>query len=215
MSQSRTAFLAKLQSTTKADARRWLNEHEQRQEQALRDWGSACQTQSLDKAISALAKIDRRERMRALMFWARAWPQSQLAELVTLVWQDTEFPHKYGPGRVVTLFNLAGAPFTDGPALPTEPITIYRGVLEPYGTPRGVSWTQSYGRALWFANRFSAVGGNPLVYQATVTPDGILAVFDGRREDEVVVNPHRLRNLRLARKRRVKAVPQPAMPLLP
>jgi hypothetical protein len=69
------------------------------------------------------------------------------------------------------------------------PITIYRGTGIPE-RKTGMSWTLFRERAEWFAYRFSPT--KPIIYTATVLPEGILLALGGRGEAEVVVDPYRL-----------------------
>lgn len=79
--------------------------------------------------------------------------------------------------------------FTDLP----ESITVYRGVNE-YNAEniKALSWTLNKDTAEWFANRF---GNNGTVYQAEIEKQHIFAVFDGRNESEVIVDPKYLTDI--------------------
>ncbi len=72
-------------------------------------------------------------------------------------------------------------------------VTIYRGVTDYNETNiRALSWTLNYKTAQWFAERFNQEG---TVYQATINKKDILAVFTGRNESEVIVDPKHLQNI--------------------
>lgn len=64
---------------------------------------------------------------------------------------------------------------------------IYRGHHVHNRT--GYSWTLSYGKAWWFANRFAANNKRLGVVSGTVEKKDICAVLLGRNEFEVVVDP--------------------------
>ena len=70
-------------------------------------------------------------------------------------------------------------------------LEVYRGVSFD-GKPKGLSWTLSKDKALWFASRFK--GKNAKVYKMTIDlnnekeADAILAYFSSRNEDEVVID---------------------------
>ena len=68
-----------------------------------------------------------------------------------------------------------------------QTITAYRGVAEGRN-PKGLSWTCNRKTAEWFANRFSR--GNKGGYVQTVTVDKscVLAYFNTRNEDELVLD---------------------------
>lgn len=66
--------------------------------------------------------------------------------------------------------------------VPNKPLQVWRG-----GDPEGMSWTRSFDTATWFAKRYNEP--SPQRWAATVEPDGVLAILDGRNEEEVVVDP--------------------------
>ena len=69
-------------------------------------------------------------------------------------------------------------------------ITVYRGVT-PYNgkNVRALSWTLDRNTAEWFAHRFGEEG---MVYEAQIEKEHIYALFNGRNESEVVVDPKHL-----------------------
>lgn len=91
------------------------------------------------------------------------------------VWNDTK-PGKRFAMRASERKKLAALPDT---------VTVYRGVSHE-GDDDGISWTLSREKAEWFAKRWS--DGNPRVFSGTARKEHIHAVFNGRREDEVVIN---------------------------
>jgi hypothetical protein len=75
-----------------------------------------------------------------------------------------------------------------------ENLTIYRGV----GVGRkkmGLSWTENYIKAVWFAGRFNRDGKQGYVLKAEINKNGILAYFNSRNEDELVVDTMYLKNI--------------------
>jgi hypothetical protein len=83
-----------------------------------------------------------------------------------------------------------------------DPIRIYRGVLnfQPRrGTraaanprcARGMAWTLSEKQAQWFAQRFLEPGG--VVYAADLPKRRAFAYFAGRDEQEIVIDPRRIK----------------------
>lgn len=60
------------------------------------------------------------------------------------------------------------------------------------GWVKALSWTLNREVAEWFAHRF---GQNGTVYEAQVKKENIYAVFLGRNEEEVIVDPERLMGL--------------------
>lgn len=145
-----------------------------------------------------LPLIPRRDRFDTIASLADALPAVDLNLLLVEWWTDTEFPSLYGTGRIVALFRRAGFVSDRGEAPPTGPLIIYRGVGEGVPTPRGVSWTLSEERAAWFARRFTFATGDT-VYAAEIMPEGVLGILHERDEAEVLVDPRRLRRLRVLR----------------
>lgn len=72
-------------------------------------------------------------------------------------------------------------------------VTVYRGVTS-YNADnvRALSWSLDYDKANWFAHRFNEDG---TVYQAQINKQDILALFNGRNEAEVIVNPYCLKQV--------------------
>ena len=72
-------------------------------------------------------------------------------------------------------------------------VTIYRGVT-PYNEKniRALSWSLDYDTANWFAHRY---GEDGTVYQAQIPKAHILALFNGRNESEIIVDPKYLKEI--------------------
>lgn len=64
---------------------------------------------------------------------------------------------------------------------------VYRGVAVGRN-PKGLSWTKSYEKAKWFANRFNTGGKVGYIQEATLKKENVLAYFNTRDEDEIVAN---------------------------
>lgn len=78
-------------------------------------------------------------------------------------------------------------------SLPGE-VEVFRGITKKRGKVQALSWTLDAGKAEWFANRFSSKGE---VYRAKISKEDIYAVFLSRGEQEVVLNPVKLRDIEL------------------
>lgn len=79
----------------------------------------------------------------------------------------------------------------EGEPLPGPgPFMVYRGVAGRGARRRlrGLSWTASLDKAIWFAKRFAAssVMEKPTVYQATVTTEHVYAYSNEREEQEFI-----------------------------
>lgn len=74
-----------------------------------------------------------------------------------------------------------------------NPVTVYRGVTS-YNAKniKALSWTLDENVAQWFAQRY---GEHGIVYQAQIRKDDIYAIFTGRNESEVIVDPAKLVNI--------------------
>lgn len=72
-------------------------------------------------------------------------------------------------------------------------VTVYRGVT-PYNAKnvKALSWTLNRDTAEWFAHRFGEQG---TVYEAQIPKEHICAVFLGRNEAEVIVDPKYLMDI--------------------
>jgi hypothetical protein len=82
------------------------------------------------------------------------------------------------------------------------PFLLFRGVagLGRARRIRGLSWTASYERAIWFATRFPHLS-DPAVYQIRVEADDIFAYLNRLSEQEFIVNlPKATKPIRVALK---------------
>ena len=102
-------------------------------------------------------------------------------------------------GKLLEMFRAANTAFLMNASERAEfadlddTVTVYRGVTN-YNAKniKAMSWTLDYDTALWFAHRF---GEDGTVYNATIDKSHILALFNGRGESEVVVDPKYLMNI--------------------
>lgn len=78
-------------------------------------------------------------------------------------------------------------------SLPDE-FEIYRGVAVGRN-PNGLSWTPSKKVATWFAHRFDKIGEQGYVKQGLVQKNAVLAYFNGRDEEEIVVPSNKIRSI--------------------
>ena len=75
-----------------------------------------------------------------------------------------------------------------------DEVVIYRGVGSGNkNNIKALSWTTSFGKAKWFAERWGK-GGK--IYSATISKENILAYFDRKNEDEVIVDFDKLQNIK-------------------
>lgn len=78
--------------------------------------------------------------------------------------------------------------------LPDE-VTIYRGVRKGSKKVKGMSWTTDLKTADFFARRFMDGHSRGDVYKGTISKSDILACFQERNENEIVVDTRCLRNI--------------------
>lgn len=76
-------------------------------------------------------------------------------------------------------------------SLPNE-FTVYRGVGSK-SNPNGLSWTQDVEQAVWFSQRFDNDTGYTL--SGIAQKENVLAYFNRRDEEEIVINPKTLKNI--------------------
>jgi hypothetical protein len=96
----------------------------------------------------------------------------------------------------VTMFRAAG--FVSQPTsliAPVDALTVYRGAPEQRSA--GMAWSVSIVKAEEFRQRCTKFNETALLYAATVEPAAVLGLFGGRAEQEVVVDPQFLTDLRL------------------
>lgn len=133
-------------------------------------------------------------------------PVEWQARLLPQAWAfDANRPSTYaGTDTFVRLFERVGfiADYDDVER-PATLLTIFRGVTgSATSLARGLSWTTDLDKARWFSHRLDhllRLGKviEPTVWSAEVEPQGVLAMFYGQQELEVVVNPCRLRRLQI------------------
>lgn len=80
-----------------------------------------------------------------------------------------------------------------------DEIVIYRGLSSNNKKNiKALSWTTSFGKAKWFAERWGENEG--VVYSANIDKKDVYAYFDRKNEDEVVVDYNKLRNIKVTTK---------------
>lgn len=80
-------------------------------------------------------------------------------------------------------------------ALPKE-FTVYRGVAVGRN-PDGLSWTRDKETAFWFSKRFDHDAEIGYVKQAITQKKNVLVYFNSRNENELVINPKTLRDIKI------------------
>lgn len=141
----------------------------------------------------------------ALTFLKLASPylsRKDFSEILASAWINCEAPHNdpdLSKADLVSMFKSA-----DPKALMEDDeyeqlqelddtLTVYRGVTS-YNADnvKALSWTLNKETAEWFAHRFNEDG---TVYEAQIDKKHIFAVFNGRNESEVVLDPQYLTDI--------------------
>ncbi len=109
-------------------------------------------------------------------------------------WNRSHFADSLRPARAqIDLADFLGPAerhFFD--SLP-DIVTVWRGCER--GRERGLSWTTDRATAEGFARGKRCINKNPTLVRAEIPKRHIFAVFIGRNESEIIVDPRRLRRL--------------------
>lgn len=126
-------------------------------------------------------------------------------ELLGSIWSDSENLWQYGPmlDRLINSFRpgreaMMGDDEKEFLANLPDELVVYRG--HQMVNRRGYSWTMSYWRAKWFAERFQQARTGVLA--GSVKKSDIIAVLLGRNEYEVICNPQNVREIHTVSKQK-------------
>ena len=118
--------------------------------------------------------------------------EKDFARFLSYVWTISENPNQdvnVSREEAVEYFSRANKTYLMSPeersylaSLPDR-VTVYRGVAKGRN-PDGLSWTDSYKTAKWFADRWYSDG---VVRKGTVLKKDILAYFNSRDENELII----------------------------
>lgn len=168
---------------------------------ALHTWREhlAKQIDKVETAFSLFLWITKPYKLAFLKFAAPFLSEKDMALFLSHAWTLTEAPNtdpNLSRNELLGLFRSV-----DSRLLMDEDeydyfnslddvVTVYRGVT-PYNAKevKALSWTLSKEAADWFAHRFGEQG---TVYEAQIQKEHICAVFLGRNESEVIVDPEYL-----------------------
>ena len=122
------------------------------------------------------------------------WLSSEYANLDENVSKETLLEHfkQADPSKLMTSSELEEFNNLD------DTIIVYRGVgSKNKDNIKALSWTTSFGKAKWFAERWGK-GGR--IYSARINKNDIYAYFDRRNEFEVIVNFDKLQDIKFVKK---------------
>ena len=132
-----------------------------------------------------------------LKFSKYALSAEDLAIILADAWIQAENPNmdcNVTKAELVSIFKRADKEHLMTEAERKRLATVYRGVTAYNArNVKALSWTLDKKKAEWFAHRFGEQG---TVYQAQISKGNILAIFTGRNESEVVLNPNKLEQLK-------------------
>ena len=137
-----------------------------------------------------------------LKFAAAVLSEQDLGQLLSTAWTQEECPNQdcnVSKRELVAMFrsvppeSLMDDEERAAHQALEDTVTVYRGVT-PYNAKniRALSWTLDRKTADWFAHRFGEEG---TVYEAQIRKEHILALFNGRNESEVIVDPQHLEQI--------------------
>ena len=160
------------------------------------------QIDSAKNASQVFSLLNKPYYLTFLKFAAPALSGKDLGRLLSTAWTQEECPNQdcnVSKRELVALFRSVPPEFlmdeeerAAHQAL-EDTVTVYRGVT-PYNAKniRALSWTLDRKTADWFAHRFGEEG---TVYEAQIRKEHILALFTGRNESEVIVDPRHLEQI--------------------
>ena len=168
---------------------------------ALRTWREQLDQQidRVEKPLYLFLKITKPYKLAFVKFAAPFLSEQDMAQFLSHAWTLAEAPNSdpnLSKNELLGLFRSVNpqllmdeeeyAHFMDL----NDVVTVYRGVT-PYNDENvtALSWTLNKETAEWFAHRFGEQG---TVYEAQISKEHVCAVFFGRNESEVIVDPHYL-----------------------
>jgi len=125
--------------------------------------------------------------------------EKEFNSMIKDCWVITEYPNQEGVEILLKLFEkskrelLMSKEELDKFNSLSQEIIIYRGLQGNRAKIRALSWTLSKDKAKWFASRWKSENK---VYQAKINKEDIFLYTNERNEDEVVINPTKLKNIK-------------------
>ncbi len=170
----------------------------------LRQWRNAVAS-SIDHADNAFGIYMMVNKPYGLAFLKYASPylsKKDFSQILSSTWIMCEVPNavpEVSMRKLVAMFRSADPQILmdedeyRGFQELDDPLTVYRGVTA-YNADRvrALSWTLDRQTAEWFARRF---GEDGTVYKAKIAKEHIYALFNGRNESEVIVDPEYLTDI--------------------
>ncbi len=162
-------------------------------------WG---QIQAAKSAHEIIFRMTKSYRLVFLKYVEAYLSRRDLSQILGSTWVSVEAPNidpNFSQRELIPLFEKADpGELMDKDELEQwealdESVTVYRGVTSHNAKNiRALSWSLDKNVATWFASRFQEDGR---VYEAQINKEHIYALFNGRREWEVIVDPKFLREI--------------------
>ena len=147
------------------------------------DWHSYVFLHERPWRLDAVLDIVGDARLTDIDYWTllgQVWTDSENIWQVLDGWRNLLASHRAGREHLMTAEEQAAHA-----ALP-ETVTVYRGAVAGRNEA-GLSWTLDRAKAAWFSGRRMEGKGRPVVLTGTVAKADVLAFFQDRGEDEVLV----------------------------
>ena len=144
---------------------------------------------------------ERPYRLDAFMSIASELDKKNYWELLSRIWIDTEFP-TVNKDIWIQLFTrklpnkrklMSGKERRVLARLPDKDINVFRGYSDDEHAD-GISWTLSYEKAEEFAKRWGSEDAK--IAEGMCKKEDILAFLNGRNEEEIIIDPEKVRVLR-------------------
>ena len=170
----------------------------------LREWQNFIKGQ-INHARNAYHIYMMTNKPYSLTFLKMAKPflsKHDFSEILSDAWIRSENPNldaNFTPNKLLAMFKdadpqvLMDAEEREQLEELDDTVTVYRGVTS-YNADniKALSWTLEYDTAEWFAHRFEE---DDTVYEAQIPKQHIYALFNGRGESEVIVDPKYLTDI--------------------
>ena len=155
-----------------------------------------------DSAYQVFLLLNKPYMLTFLKYTAPSLSERDLGQILANAWILNEMPNmdpNISKRELVSLFRSVspGYLMDEGELRQyqelEDTVTVYRGVTS-YNAKniKALSWTLDRETAEWFAHRFGEEG---TIYEAQVRKEHILALFTGRNESEVIVDPRHLEQI--------------------
>lgn len=173
-------------------------------EENLRRWQKFMseQIKSANDVYQIFILVNKPYGLTFLKFASESLSDEDFSKVLCDAWISSENPNcdaNVSKEELIRLFKSADTKYLMAPEERNQLnelddiVTVYRGVTS-YNADNiyALSWSLKYDKADWFAHRFNEDG---TVYQGQISKKNILALFNGRNESEIILDPNHLMNV--------------------